>query len=243
MRPTSGKVEWHLTYRCNLKCRHCNRLSFLERPHTEDMTLDDARAFVEQAEARAWKPTIVILGGEPTLHPEFIQFLRIATTFNPGHVQIWSNQWSPAARGAIHAARHLGPVHVNGDTAKKRGSVVHDVHDMFVAPCDFGRTRGPCFQHCAQIGGASLDHEGLSPCCCGGAVDAMMGLGVRTKRLDDLFDPEWLERATRALCARCGYQGVRQNLLDPADVAECEERHGSKVSPLWAAAIDDRERA
>ena len=43
--PKSGRAEWHLTYKCNLSCGNCNRLSQF-KPTTDDMTIDDAKYFI-----------------------------------------------------------------------------------------------------------------------------------------------------------------------------------------------------
>ena len=79
--PKSGRAEWHLTYKCNLSCGNCNRLSQF-KPTTDDMTIDDAKYFIQQCHDIGWIPNeIAIIGGEPTLHKDFDKFIELALGF------------------------------------------------------------------------------------------------------------------------------------------------------------------
>jgi len=64
-------IEIDITYACNLRCYNCNR-SCTQAPTVERMTVDQIKKFVEESKASnlQWK-RIRILGGEPTLHPDF----------------------------------------------------------------------------------------------------------------------------------------------------------------------------
>jgi hypothetical protein len=233
--PKSDKAEWHLTYRCDLRCAGCNRACFLP-PATGDMTLDDAREFCRQAAERNWRPRIVLIGGEPTLHPDFLEFVAIAAAFSPGRVEVWSNGFGRRAQQYLTRVRGDGLARVEESTIK-RGSVTHQVLDIFVAPCDFGAARAPCATHsaCTDPGcGISVDHDGYSLCCMGGAIDGALQLGARTKRLADLWDPAFAARQTEALCRNCG-QGLG---LDGARIASSQVVGGTLLSPTWLAAAE-----
>lgn len=64
-----------ITYRCNLVCRYCYA-NGLETNFPEDMRLEDFLHLVVWAKKRGWK-YIRLLGGEPTIHPHFIEMLDI----------------------------------------------------------------------------------------------------------------------------------------------------------------------
>src|ERR1017187_9060359 len=145
--PKSQRVAWHLTYRCNLACITCSRACFLNAPQTPDMTLADAREFWRQAKELAWQPTIDIMGGEPTLHPEFMHFVDIAAAFAPRKVNVWSNGFAQQTRAILDTVRAEQLGNVIAETLKPRGSIHHGLRDVFIAPSDFGVKRAPCWAH------------------------------------------------------------------------------------------------
>lgn len=247
-RPTTNKAELHLTLTCDLDCIGCNRASWLQKPHTPNMTLDDAREFFRQADELNWRPIIIIIGGEPTLHPDFMEFCKIGREWTDGEILMFSNAHRPEARELIDKARLDYSASIEGATWKP-GGTVHTIEDkkardwtddVYLSPHDHGLPqRLPCFAHCTEICGISIDHEGYSPCAMGGAIDALLGLGVRTKRLADLFEPVKLQEITEALCKHCGwrYQYMFERATDDPGV---EERFGVQMSKTWLAAFKDR---
>jgi hypothetical protein len=237
--PKSNKAEWHLTYRCDLACTNCNRACFLP-PQTPDMTLDDAREFRRQVESLDPKfnyhPRIIIIGGEPTLHRDFLEFVALANAMSPGRVEVWSNGFRPRADELLEEVRKSGLARVVDGTIKPDGSVLHPVNDIFLAPCDIGETREPCGSHACITDpdcGISVDAAGYSLCCMGGAIDGVLRLRARTKRLADLFDPEFAERQTRTLCNVCGqHRGVNGHAATARLIA------GTLMSPTWLQAVN-----
>ena len=75
-------IQWHLTEKCNLKCRHC----YQEGKHVEEMTLPEIRRVVRDLTEtiRAWQdryqlefsPSFNITGGEPFLREDFFEILE-----------------------------------------------------------------------------------------------------------------------------------------------------------------------
>jgi hypothetical protein len=233
--PKKNQMEWHLTYKCNLACRHCNRACFLP-PQTKDMTLDDAREVVKQAQELGWHPRVLFMGGEPTLHPQFMEFLGIAKELSP-EIQVWSNGYSDATKAILAQVEREGLAYVERATQKPDGSMNHACQDWFVAPYDYGQTRDiPCGCHAGYEAGCgvSVDAAGYTLCCCGGAIDGLLRLGARTRNLADLFDPAFAERQTTLLCNNCG------RLWPPA--TEMLHRlpliRGARMSPRWAKAAE-----
>jgi sulfatase maturation enzyme AslB (radical SAM superfamily) len=171
------------------------------------MSLADAEEFIRQATALQWCPRIMIIGGEPTLNNNFRGFVALAANFaGPKRVEIWSNGFGDRAQRELVWARESGLGVVQEGTIKKH-DVVHRVKDIFIAPVDYGQTREPCGSHSCISDpdcGISVDASGYTLCCMGGAIDGILGLGARTKRLADLFDPVFAEQQTRKLCAHCG---------------------------------------
>lgn len=76
-------VQWHLTERCNLRCRHC----YQEGRHPAEMSWPEIRQGVEEiAEMiQSWSeayeivfsPSVNVTGGEPFLRPDLFQILEL----------------------------------------------------------------------------------------------------------------------------------------------------------------------
>jgi len=70
-------VTWEVTNRCNLRCTHCLSDSGPEADTRHELTLDEAKAVVDQlAAVRVFQ--IHFGGGEPFLFPGFLDLLRHA---------------------------------------------------------------------------------------------------------------------------------------------------------------------
>ena len=88
-------VYLYITEACQLRCEHCYMGERLERafkmPYTSVMdTLATWR--------RMGGSKLTILGGEPTLHPDYIRIIRSAKALGYEHVITTSNGLRPAAR-------------------------------------------------------------------------------------------------------------------------------------------------
>jgi len=232
--PKTGKAEWHLTYRCNLRCVGCNRLTHLF-PNLDipDMTLDDAARFCREGPKFGFH-TIIIIGGEPTLHPDFLSFVKLARKHFPT-VQLFSNEYTEDTRLLVKWAVAQGVIKVH---SAKTTSCVHHILDQCVAPVDCGIQREPC-RFCSCYPGAcgiSVDSLGYTMCCCGGAVDTALGLNARAKQLSQLFNNDFAKRQLDAMCSRCGFDmGIY------TQHGHLVERHcGVPMSKTWIEAWKKR---
>jgi hypothetical protein len=66
-----------ITTRCNMSCAHC---CFSATQHGEDMSKDVLRAALKLAESR--DEYLTIGGGEPTVHPEFWEYLGLVLAYS-----------------------------------------------------------------------------------------------------------------------------------------------------------------
>lgn len=232
----------------------------MSQPPVPPMTLDDVREFIRQAQELDWVPGIVITGGEPTLHPEFLEIVRIASEFthstgkseiateraSGNYVRIFSNAYTEKSRRLLEEASARYRASIVRDTWKLGGSVTSAadypgwVDDVFVSPTDLGKPlRAVCYQACSQICGLSVDSEGYSPCSPGGALGALLGVG-KTKRLADLFDQQKVAELAAALCRHCGSQAVGMNILTREEVDAQPKLFNSPMSPTWVRAFEGR---
>ncbi len=233
-----------ITYRCDLACQDCNRGGFIsESWRPPDMTMDDVAGFFEQA--RRDMPglrTVCFLGGEPTLHSQCLEMIRLAESYQvyfPGlRLFILSNGYSRRAQEILAHLSATGLAHVDYANTKTSGYVnPRWTRTIFVSPRDLGMDREPCNSHSSKgYCGFGVDSLGMTVCDLGGMVDSILRLGARTPRLADLFDEKFAEKQTRRLCEHCG-----ANMDSKIGLTQRPGLHAygqSRLSETWHKAIE-----
>lgn len=80
-------VDYHITDKCNLKCVSCNHFCPLVPDTVEHKSLEKIEEdLTALSKYRDIIDKITILGGEPTIHPDFIESLKIARKLFPDNV-------------------------------------------------------------------------------------------------------------------------------------------------------------
>lgn len=69
-------VVWHLTGKCNLRCRHC----YSAAADAEEMSPTEATLFLSRLSAIE-TPALLLSGGEPLAHPRFFDYLGTARAY------------------------------------------------------------------------------------------------------------------------------------------------------------------
>lgn len=204
-RRSRTRIELDVTWACNLRCFNCNR-SCEQAPTGEQMTVDQVRRFVDESLQRGhrWE-RIRVLGGEPTLHPEFDQILgellRYRDAVPEVVIEVATHGHGERTREAI--ARLPAGVRVD-DTAKTGREQPFEAFN--VAPVDVPALAGAEFANgCAvtEACGVGLGPYGYYPCAVAAGIDRISGDDLGRKRLpaddDDLHDQ------LRAFCRLCGH--------------------------------------
>ena len=200
------QLEFHVTYRCDLRCRGCNRAGFLGQTHIPDMTLDTFTGTLEEIEELGFSKSILIIGGEPSLHPQCLEFLRVAKA--RGFEQsLWTNCYNDAAKELVKITEQEELAHAVRRTWKARG-VPERFHKsttwtVYCSPADCGMERAPCGWGAGC--GPSVDELGITPCPIGGVMAAYVcSPKASTKTLRDLLSSDWLHQSFKELCKHCG---------------------------------------
>ena len=76
--------ETHITEACNLKCRGCSHFSVFAKPKHKDLK-EFEREFKRLSEIEEIG-VIRLMGGEPLLNPDFMEYVRIARRYFPDTV-------------------------------------------------------------------------------------------------------------------------------------------------------------
>ncbi len=235
------KAGIHLTYRCNLACLACNRMSYLRPTCCPDMTVADMEDFLAQAEDIGWREgdtQLRFVGGEPTQHDDLIECLSLAKDFLGGdttRIHVWSHGYGERAKSVLQQVKtqELGTI----VTATQKGaSKQHPHRDLHIAPADCGEERlQPCHFHSRMgIQGICVDSQGYIGCVLGGMIDSILHLNLRTKTLANLRDQEFIEQQSLSLCQWCGRlwgKGLKQT--NP----QLETILGVEMSETWANAV------
>ena len=208
--PNLHRIEIDITYDCNLKCQSCNR-SCTQAPTQAHMRLEQIREFVRESIAleRRWE-FINVLGGEPTLHPDFHDIVRVlledyVDAFSPDTVvQVTSNGFGPTVQ------RRLGELPRHPRLVVNRESFKETTRIPYFTPFNDAPVDDPAFvgaeyhKGCwvTSYCGIGLNHLGYFPCAVAGGIERVVGTGPRVRRLAEV-DGAMAEQLDR-YCRLCG---------------------------------------
>lgn len=210
--PNLNKIEIDITYDCNFKCLSCNR-SCTQAPSKNDyMTVEQIKKFIEEnIELNKKWELINILGGEPTLHPDFFTIVNLILNeyilkFSPQTVlQITSNGYSPETREKLDKLPKLKDIAIDKYSFKNTKKVEYFTQ-FNLAPVDTEEYRDKDFSKGCWVTsycGIGLNKYGYYPCGVAGAMDRVMGFDVGIKSLREVT----VERLKGLLYIFCRYSG------------------------------------
>lgn len=80
-----------ITYVCNLKCKHCLLRKFSPKPLFMDKNIfvNVVKDYLEHIDG-----SVILTGGEPTLHPYFLEFMKLLKSYN-ARVGVSTNGLNP----------------------------------------------------------------------------------------------------------------------------------------------------
>jgi hypothetical protein len=204
-RRSRSLLEIDITWACNLRCNNCNR-SCSQAPTGEGMTLAQIEHFVEECVAQGRRfERVRLLGGEPTLHPEFHAMLDVLRAWRDAHVPEMILEVTTNGHGAkVQASVARIPADVVVENTAKT-TVEQPFQSFNVAPVDLPAYRRADFRNgCAvtEVCGMGLTPHGFYACAVAGGIDRIVGLDMGRPTLpspdDDMHDQ------LEAFCRRCG---------------------------------------
>ncbi len=193
------------------------------------MTVDQVSLFVQESIDLRWLwYEIEVLGGEPTLHPEFptiIQPLQEYTRFNPDcTVLLVSNGYGPRVRRMLKAVPEFVTIE---NTMKERvNSIPFNGYNL--APIDHEDYQHDTFTRGCRIVsecGVGLSRHGYYLCGAGASVDRVFGFGLGIPSLSQVSRKS-LDAQRKRLCGLCGHYRGRQLKI----------RTKNEMSASWTAA-------
>lgn len=241
--PNFSKIEIDITYECNLNCIACNR-SCSQFPTTERVDLSDIDKFIEESISLNKRWGIVnILGGEPTLHPDFEQIVELLVNkyiipfSSETFLQIVSNGWTDESRMLLERVRKLPHVYIDYKSFKTSSkneyfSPFNDapLDDIYFANADYKKA---CWvpAYC----GIGLNKFGYYGCSVCGAIDRVLNAENRVgvPRLKEVT-LEIMQQQFDLFCRYCGnYKDYEINRGDFIPRCEKAPLRANSVSASW----------
>lgn len=245
--PDFNKIEIDITYDCNLKCISCNR-SCSQQPTKEKMELSDIQNFIEESIAlnKKWK-LINILGGEPTLHPDFQTIIKYISEnyiykFSPDTtLQIVSNGLTSRSRNLLEAVKQYKNVIIDYNSFKTDNKIEYftpfndaPIDDEIYKNADYSKA---CWvtSYC----GIGLNKYGYYGCSICGGIDRIINKnrgGV--KYLKDI-SIEKIQQQFSKFCCLCGnFKDYANNGGDFIPRCEKAPLNRNIVSKTWQVLYD-----
>lgn len=225
-RTRTDRVEIEVTTKCNLKCFACNRFCS-EAASNEHMTEAQVTRFVDESMrlGKRWDQ-LVIIGGEPTLHPELKDILGQITRLRAFHSGTRFVFCTNGAGERVRESLKLVPSYfeisnTNPLKSTAKSKIIPEFGNSLLAPIDRIRDAVRTCQITATCG-LGLSRYGYFPCGCGASVARVLGLDIGIKRLEDVSANACAEQL-KLLCAFCG-----RNLEYAVKLSQ-----DASISPFW----------
>lgn len=223
-----NRIEIEISTACNLRCRQCDRSS-AQAITDENMTVEQVGIFVHESINMGWLwYEIELLGGEPTLHPEFsavLKCLQDYLRFNPDcTVILVSNGYGARVQELLATV----PSNIKIENTKKQHDNTIPFSSYNLAPLDDSRFTGNNFERGCRIAsecGIGLTRYGYYLCGAGASVDRVFGFDIGIKALSELCDETLFPQRT-VLCRLCGHFKPR----------ELKVRNAEEISESWRIA-------
>ncbi len=221
--PNIHHVELDITYTCGYGCHNCNRLThLLPGRKCEETSVGQVRHMLDESVrlGHKWK-RMSILGGEPTLHPHFIEVVRCVVDYqkvaNPGvEIQIGTNGVSGVTRNRLAEVRGRWPTVRILDT--KKTTQAQPFTAITLAPRDrqeYAADHQYCGCKIAARCGLGFNYNGYYCCAIAGAIDRVFRIGTRINSVADL-KPEAFAATYNDFCSKCGHYGTPIRLTETA---------------------------
>lgn len=226
--PNMKKLEIDITYICNLTCAGCSRSS-AQAPSGQHMSIDTVRQFLDESGERGIKwEALHILGGEPTMHPNFVEIVTMLDDWFMEHspntdLKVITNGVSKKTQKNLMSI----PERWRYDNSFKfdRERDTSHFEPFNLAPIDLPQWRGEDFTkgcYITQDSGIGLTPYGYFHCAIAGGIERIVNLGHGFKEMPE--HPWQFLEMMKDYCRFCGHY-----LSDT--FMERSERIGLDVSP------------
>jgi len=227
------RVEIDITYACNLKCIGCNR-SCTQAPHNHHMPVERIEQFLAETDRRKifWE-SVHVMGGEPTLHPEFLRIIELLEDYfsinSPGtERKVISNGHGNHVQELLTRI----PKHWIHEKSYKSEREIPWFEPFNDAPIDNPDFKDHDFSNACWIVeqcGIGMTPKGWYGCSVAGGIDRLVNLNLGFDELPS--DPSLLQENLKEFCKLCGH--YRADGYSDRETRERAQQDASFVSESW----------
>jgi len=205
-KPNINQISIEITTTCNLHCFNCGR-ACSQAQSNEFMSIKQIESFIDESIQLKWNwKMIALLGGEPTLHPDFFKILNIIKrykAFKPDcKVLLVTNGYGKKVNKVLSKLPSWVSVKNSAKTSKINKFTSRDI-----APIDLEEYKNSDFSSgcwITQECGLGLTRYGIYACGAGASIDRVLGLNIGIKGLSDV-DQKALKKQLKKFCRYCGH--------------------------------------
>ena len=207
--PNLRKIELDITYICNLTCSGCSRSS-AQAPSNMHMPIEVIQNFLSETETKGirWE-SLHILGGEPTLHPDFVEIVLTLDEWFQRHspetdLKVITNGVSKLTKSNIEKIPERW--HYDNSFKIDFQKATSHFEPFNLAPIDLEEWKEQDFRkgcYITQDSGIGLTPYGYFHCAIAGGMERIMNLG---HGLESIPDHPWeMLEMMEDYCKNCGH--------------------------------------
>lgn len=208
-RRSRRRIELNITFACNLRCLNCDR-SCEQAPTSMQMSLQQVHCFIEETKAAGYKwDDIVLIGGEPTIHKDFLEIVEALRRYRAAHspgtrILVFTNGCGSKVNQVLESL----PGDVIVENSSKNGNLpIVPYHRSFnVAPVDLPIYRSADYRNGCWITaecGIALGPSGYYPCGVASGMDRILGRNAGRQHLP--LEDDTMEDLLAEFCRNCGH--------------------------------------
>lgn len=198
-------IEIDITYHCNLHCYNCNRSS-TQAPEKLHIKIEKIKDFVDESiNLKKYWNRIRVLGGEPTLHPEFLviidELLRYKKFCPKVIIEVVTNGHGEKVNDIIKKI----PKEIWVENSNKDSVIQPEFGPFNLAPIDEKKNLFVDYSNgCAIMSdcGMGLTPMGYYPCAVAGGIDRIIKRNIGYKNIPD--DSDDMLTLAKEFCQYCG---------------------------------------